>query len=163
MKITQALLQELFEYNPSVGKLINRRNRRQSRAGDEAGGVNSKGARRVKFGNEEYLTHRLVWMYVHGAWPSKFIDHVNGDPGDNRLSNLREATSSENSQNRHGISTQNTSGYRGVTQHKQSGKWQAVIGVARCSHYLGLFERPELAHQAYLSAKAHFHPFQPTL
>ena len=159
---TQERVRGLFEYNPDTGKLTNRVNRKQSRAGEEAGSFNSKGARRVKIDNCEHLVHRLIWLYVYGKFPNHQVDHVNGNPSDNRIANLREATSSENNQNRRQMGN-NTSGYRGVTKHKQTGKWQACICAAGRAIYLGLFTLPEQAHAAYLAAKAEMHPFQPTL
>lgn len=45
--------------------------------------------------------HRVIWLWVHRRWPKKgmVIDHINGDPADNRIENLREVTRSENSKN----------------------------------------------------------------
>lgn len=50
-------------------------------------------------------SHRAMWAYVHGRWPDGFLDHINGNPSDNRISNLREATRFQNAKNRrpHGI------------------------------------------------------------
>ena len=44
----------------------------------------------------KYLAHRLAWLYVTGSWPSQDIDHIDGDPTNNRFANLREVTHQEN-------------------------------------------------------------------
>jgi len=52
-----------------------------------------------------HLAHRLAWLYMAGAWPSGVIDHMNGDPSDNRWSNLRDVTQAENNANRRKVRT----------------------------------------------------------
>jgi hypothetical protein len=51
----------------------------------------------------KYSAHRLAWFYVHGKWPQSGIDHRNGDIGDNRIENLREATQAQNCANKRGL------------------------------------------------------------
>lgn len=80
--------------------------------------------------------------------PLIYVDHINGDTSDNRRRNLRLATNSQNQANRKKLPT-NTSGYRGVTWNKQSGKWQAQIKCNGQNYYLGLFQDPEIASLAY--------------
>jgi hypothetical protein len=73
---------------------------------------------------------------------------VDGNGLNNQRDNLRFATSGQNQQNRHFLST-NTSGYRGVTWNKKSNKWQAGIKFQEKSIHLGLFDTPEGAAYAY--------------
>ena len=63
-------------------------------------------------GGKMYLTYRLIFLMEHGYMP-KYVDHINGDPADNRIENLREATAMQNGTNR-GKQTNNTSGYKNV-------------------------------------------------
>jgi hypothetical protein len=72
------------------------------------------------------LAHRAAWAIVHGEWPSDQIDHVNGNPADNRLENLRIVTSRENSMNMK-ANSRNSSGVMGVCWNKANGKWRAHI------------------------------------
>jgi hypothetical protein len=105
--------------------------------------------------------HRLAWFYVHGEFPKCELDHINGVRDDNRISNLRECSRAENMQNA-GMFKTNTSGYTGVTWHKQRRKWAAQIWVNNKRMYLGLRESKEDAYALYLEAKAKYHTFQPT-
>lgn len=75
------------------------------------------------------------------------IDHINGDKLNNQRDNLRSAT---NSQNRANSKSKNKTGYKGVT--KKRNKWQAQINVDGQKIYLGTFDSPEEAHQAYIKA-----------
>lgn len=85
-----------------------------------------------------YLAHRVIWALVHGEWPTGQIDHINGNPFDNRLSNLREVESFENQRNMKRPS-HNTSGVCGVSWNAQHRKWQARINARRKTVMLGVF------------------------
>ena len=98
-----------------------------------------------KVGNifgRRYRAHRVIWAMTFGDWPTKEIDHINGDPADNRIVNLREVTSRENKMNmkaRKGT----RSGVMGVYPLKRtsgsSKKWAARIRVNDEEIYLGSF------------------------
>lgn len=105
---------------------------------------------------EMVLTHRVAWAIATGKWPTRNIDHINGIKNDNRLSNLREATTSENGMNR-GMQANNTSGYKGVSWCKYKRKWVATIRVNRVGKILGRFASPEDAYEAYCKAVKSFH------
>jgi hypothetical protein len=112
--------------------------------------LKSKNGERIYF----YRT-RIKTQYLHrliaGAKKSQRVDHVKGNTLDNRRSKLRIATQSQNLKNskKH---RDNTSGYKGVSWHKQCRKWVAQI----CNNYkhihLGLFDSPQEAHKAYKKA-----------
>ena len=103
----------------------------------------------------EVMLHREI-MGLSGSFP--LVDHIDGDPRNNLRSNLRVATGSQNTANRHVIAS--SCGYRGVTFHKSSGKWQAAIKVERKSIFLGLHSCIEDAARAYdLAAIEHFGEF----
>lgn len=111
----------------------------------------------VVFG-KAYGAHRLAWFYTHGKWPEHTLDHIDGDKTNNRISNLREATSAENSQNRKRGSKGSASGLIGVTPAPFD-KWMARICIGGKTKYLGHHLTPEDAHAAYLTAKRQYHPF----
>lgn len=94
--------------------------------------------------------HRVVYAVGHGVeMPDAFIDHINGDPCDNRLCNLRLVTASENSRNM--ATPLGRSGFRGAYR-VSSGKYQARIMKNKTTAYLGTFDTAEQAHEAYLRA-----------
>jgi hypothetical protein len=108
------------------------------RIGDAAGCSNWDRYRFIKIGGRLYQEHRLAWLWMKGQWPKNQIDHLNGDPGDNRFCNLRESTQSQNNANIR-FPSHNTSGFKGVSRNKSGGKWQVQIQVKGNSIYLGRY------------------------
>lgn len=100
---------------------------------------------------QSYLAHRIAWLYVHGEWPLKQIDHINGCRDDNRIANLREATAAQNIIN----SQRKRSGLRGV--QKRWGGYLAYIQHSGRQCYLGSFPTAEEAHAAYRDAARKLH------
>lgn len=103
-----------------------------------------------------YQAHRLAWLHMTGEWPSRLIDHIDLDPKNNRWSNLRLATTSQNMSNttapRH-----NTSGVKGVTWNKRHRKWQAQVQVDSKGYFLGLYDTIEEAAKARHEGAARLH------
>lgn len=104
----------------------------------------------------KYEVHRLIWLYMIGEWPKDQVDHRDTDKTNNRWSNLREATVAQNS---HNVSkrSRNKSGYKGVSKHTQTGRWEAKIAVSGKHKYLGLFANKEDAVAAYAAAASQMH------
>lgn len=125
----------LFDYKD--GKLIRKVNAGRGIQGSAAGSVNGRGYCQTTIHQKIYFVHRLIWLLHYQKMPF-MLDHINGDRLDNRIENLREVTSSENSQNR-SISSRNTSGIKGVSWFAQSCKWKATIMVNGVHNYLGLY------------------------
>lgn len=160
-ELTAERLRELLSYDPDSGLFRWRVTLCSSaRAGKIASCKDRHGYVRIGIHGESYRAHRLAWLYVHGEWPEDQIDHINGVRDANWIANLREASHTENQQN-HGLSRRNKSGHQGVVRHRQTGKWQAQIKAFGINRYLGLYETPEAASDAYQRAKAEMHPFQP--
>ena len=141
---------ELFHYEPETGNFFWRIAKAQRvRAGDLAGSLDSsQGYRKLCIDGKLYRAHRIAWLIVMGALPAGQIDHINGDRSDNRIANLREATNAENCRNAR-LRRDNSSGLKGVSYHKPSGKWRSRIGSDGCV-YLGYFDCPAAAHFAYI-------------
>jgi len=125
----------LFDYKD--GTLIRKVNAGRGIQGNAAGCVNGRGYLQTSIHQKTYFVHRLIWLLHYKKMPF-MIDHINGDRLDNRIENLREVTSSENSQNR-SIGSNNTSGIKGVSWFAQSCKWKATIMVNGVHNYLGLY------------------------
>lgn len=135
------------------GKLIWRTG---PRTGYEAGHSGRLGYRRVEVLKERLQTHRIIWAMTHGAWPAQWVDHKDGDPTNNRPSNLREASPAENTRNRKRPRT-NTSGVKGVCWEKNKRKWQVHIRVDGHKKFVGF--AADLTHGAamYADAAKRFH------
>ena len=100
---------------------------------------------------KKYLAHRVIFLHAHGYLPEE-VDHENGNPGDNRISNLRPATRSVNQRNKKKMSN-NTSGITGVSYNKASRKYEAKVKCYGKRHYLGMFATPEEAGQAVIAKR----------
>jgi hypothetical protein len=108
---------------------------------------------------ENYLAHRIAWAIHYGRWPDGLIDHIDGDPTNNRIDNLRVVDSTGNTRNQRRHS-RNTTGVTGVSYHRAAGKYWAQIGVRGEVKYLGLFDDLEAAAAARRQAEITygFHP-----
>ena len=155
--LTQARLKELLSYDPDTGIFvwIKSTDKRIS-IGAVAGIVNNRGYRRIKIDGKHRRAHRLAWLYVHGVWPDGELDHMNRDKLDNRISNLRIATRSENLQNTN-IRKNNTSGVKGVWLNKVRRKWVASVHINRKYKHLGHFNTIEEATAARQAAEKEFY------
>lgn len=160
--INHETLLQILTYNPRTGEfhwkqrganLFNksdkypfqgtakRWNKRYS--GKRAGTVFSSGGDRleekISIFNRTYLSHRLAWLYVYGDFPKDEIDHIDGNPTNNSIKNLRSATSQENKKNMCRPKT-NTSGVIGVGWRKCRKKWRATISLNNKQLHLGYFD-----------------------
>lgn len=156
--LTQERLKELLHYNPETGILVwisNSGSRGNYNAGAVAGGKHKCGYLHTHIDRKAYLIHRLAWLYVYGHFPPHHIDHINGVRCDNRISNLRLATESENAQNRRLPQKNNKIGMIGVSKHR--GRYRASISMNKKWHFLGSFDTSEEASKAYLKAKRLLH------
>lgn len=159
--LTRDRLKSLFSYDHETGAFSRLSSVGGSTTGTVAGGVNKTHKYRfLRVDGVRYPEHRLAWLYMTGSMPPDQIDHKDGNRANNRFSNLRLATYFQNSQNRP-VKSSNSSGYRGVTWHKNNQMYHARIMVNGRSHSLGYFHSPEEAHDAYLDAKRRLHRFQP--
>ena len=157
VEITQQALKERLAYCPDTGVFTYRVRSGTKRPGDVTGCLN-KGYLTVWVCGKLYGLHRLAWLYVHGVLPSREIDHINKNPSDNRIGNLRECEHAQNMQNKRRYAN-NTSGHTGVVWNKKSQRWQAQIHVAGRNNHLGFFQTKEAAITARLQAEPQYHPF----
>lgn len=146
------LLRKSFDYDIDSGILTRTRTNKVVKTLDAYGYI------QVGYLGKVYKAHRLIWAICYAKFPYGYIDHINGMRSDNRLCNLRDVSKQENSHNQKKPNKRNTSGYLGVCRNKKLNKWQSEISVNGRSIYLGLFNTPEEAHQAYLEAKKIYHP-----
>lgn len=157
--LTKERADEVFTYDKATGKIywkvqLNAR----GPIGSIAGTAREDNYRSIKVDGFSYLTHRVVWLLETGSFPKDglCIDHINGDPSDNRFENLRVVTYMENSHNRDIRNKRAGKSRLGV--YKVSNKFGAQISVNYTSIYLGLFDTHEAASRAYWEAKEQYFP-----
>lgn len=137
-------LMETLEFNKyftyDSGLLISRR------TNDVAGYIRDDNYIVVNFQGRNYLSHRIIWELFNGKVPDGYIvDHIDGNPGNNDIQNLRLATVSENVSNSIGRGSLP----KGVTYTK--GKYQAQISFKGTNIYLGRYSTPDEAEEVYKS------------
>lgn len=144
----------LLAYDPATGALTWLSNGRSATRG------HPKGYLCVTVAGKTYLAHRVAWLMVNGDWPKHQIDHLNGIRNDNRIANLRDVEGRVNYQNQRAARSNNKScGLLGVTWDKSRNAWKASIRAHDGSNrFLGRFNDPFVAHQAYLTVKRDLHP-----
>lgn len=127
MIITQIHLKELLEYNPETGfwrwkKCVGNR-----KTGWFNGSRMANGYYCLRLENTTYYAHKLAWLYVHGTEP-EIVDHIDNIKSNNKLSNLRSATKSQNMMNSR-TRIDNVSGHRGISWDKSTEQYHAFINL----------------------------------
>lgn len=147
-------LRKLLRYEPETGRLYWRERDKEAFTS-----TSTDGYRCGAIWRRTLLAHRVIWAMQHDAWPEGEIDHINGTPDDNRISNLRDVTHLDNMVNRK-RPRNNKSGFMGVHWHRRKEVWRATIRVAGKSHHLGSFDNFEEACYARKQAEREFgyHP-----
>ena len=157
--LTQEMLMSVVSYSEETGLFTWKGNRgRYYRGGKVSGHKDKKGYVSISMFGFSYRAHRMAWLYVHGSWPERQIDHINGEKSDNRISNLRDVGYELNSQNKLSAMKTSKSGLIGVYFDKSHNKWRGEIIANGRRYRLGRFKTAEEAHSAYLGAKAVLHP-----
>ena len=169
--LTAEYLRSILDYDPETG-LFTWRERpdtdlpwNRKYAGKRAGTLRSYSAGKpgkyvvIMINGKNYLAHRLAWLWVKGEWPPGDLDHRDGNGANNAIENLRPAACWQNLANQ-GLSRANTTGFKGVTLRKSTGRYVAQIHVHGKNRHLGYFDSPEEAHAAYRkAAREHFGEF----
>lgn len=158
--LTAQRLRELLHYDPETGAftwLVDRQG--HAKAGDVAGCRRSDGYIRMKVDQHGVWAHRLAWFWVHGDWPEQVIDHINGDPSDNRIANLRDVPAATNSQNvKEGRKRKGRGTLLGAHWSVTWNRWKSSINVGGKLRHIGWFGTEVEAHNAYVEAKRRLHP-----
>lgn len=160
-ELTHARICEALHYEPTTGVFTWAIKRKGTKGiGRVAGGLDADGYWRIKINYQEIKAHRLAWMYVYGVWPQCELDHINHSKTDNRISNLREVSRSENLQNRPMLKN-NLSGYRGVHWEADRKRWRASIAIGGKQRIIGRYVDRHAAYAAYCAAAAVSHTHNP--
>jgi hypothetical protein len=152
-------LREVVNYDPETGIFTRRLQGRGTRVGRALGTPHGDGYLTICIDGRNRYAHRMAWLYMTGDHPSAEVDHENNAHADNRWSNLRLATTSENIQNQVRAHRDSLTGILGVTFDKQRGLYASSIIIDRRKLHLGRFATAEDARSAYIAAKRELHPF----
>lgn len=158
MMPSQEEINKLLRYEPDTGEFfwrVNRGRHGRNWAGSRTGSDRGDGYIRLIIGSRRYFAHRVAWLLVHGTEPEGEVDHINGNPSDNRISNLRIATHAQNISNS-GKRKNNTSGFKGVSRGRTTG-FRATIFLHGKQIHLGSFVTKEEAYAAYCKAARDLH------
>jgi HNH endonuclease/AP2 domain len=140
-------LAERVAYDPATGVFRWKASKYRSRIGTVAGRRHLSGHISIEVNGKTYYAHRIAWLFMTGQWPKDEIDHIDGDPSNNRFDNLREATHAQNLANRRN----RRPGLKGASFDKKLGKWQSYIHPQGRKQSLGYFNTAEEAHAAYVA------------
>jgi len=150
--LTQEYLKSILDYDLDTGIFtwkVSKANR--TKVGDVAG-WSYNGYREIEINNKAYKAHRLAWLYVYGEMPKNLVDHIDGNRSNNKISNLREATYQENSENYKTPKT-NKSGVKNVSWYKSLNKWVVSISIRKTKKTVGYYDDLELAELVAIEAR----------
>jgi hypothetical protein len=156
--LTPQRAQELLAYDRLSGALTWKNARGSRAAGSLAGCLRHDGYVLLRIDGVRYPAHRVAWLLHYGAWPCGGIDHINRNPADNRIENLRDVSRAGNQQNQQRAQRTNTVGKLGVSPSPKSTGYRARIFVKGKEKHIGVFDTPDEAHRAYIKAKRKHHP-----
>lgn len=151
LDIQRAHLFEVLHYDSESGIFMWKARSGSRAAGKRAGSIcKDTGRRVIQVNGNRVRASRLAWFYVYGAWPEGELDHADCNVLNDAISNLRDCTRTQNAGNIRRPKS-NTSGFKGVSLIKSSGKYRATIKINRKSVWLGSFHDPRKAHEAYVA------------
>jgi hypothetical protein len=148
------LLKERFEYVD--GELLHKTSLGGAKKGQRVGKPDKDGYLITTVQRKAYRVHRIIFFMHHGYVP-EMLDHIDNNPLNNRIENLRPATYSQNNLNR-GKTKINKTGYKGVFWRPSEKKFIAKLGFNNKKIFLGSFDDPKLAHEAYCAAAKRYAP-----
>ncbi len=144
--ITIQRLKELVTYDAETGCFAWVRRMRGVKPGRAPGHLAAHGYWTIRLDQRPYYAHRLAWLYMTGEWPALEVDHINGNPSDNRWTNLRAADRTQNVVNRP-RRRDSSSGFKGVYRAR-SGRFTCQVRIDGKARHLGTFDTAEEAFAA---------------
>lgn len=164
------LLRELLNYAPDTGTFIWRERRPEHFtataqrtpgwlcrwwntrfANTQAGSYDPNQYLLIRVNGTDYRAHRIAWVMSYDSEP-EFIDHINGNPTDNRLVNLRSVSQADNAKNAK-RRADNQSGVTGVSYFSPKNTWRARINYKGATITLGYYRSKEEAIAARKAAE----------
>ena len=154
--LTQEELKKFLDYDMETGIFTWKIKRKRVNAGDIAGTCKLNGYLQIMINYKFYLCHRLAWLYIYGEFPNGILDHIDGNRANNKIFNLRQATSRQNNINAK-LSKRNTSGVKGVYWHTQNKKWYAQININGKNKHIGFFNDIDSAKKSVMETREKYH------
>lgn len=125
--LMESKISKAFRYDSETGNIYWKIARGiHHSSGALAGCLDAHGYVIVRLNGKGYKAHRLAWLLYYGKWPLGLLDHINGIKSDNRILNLREASSQQNAQNRK-VCNDSTTGIKGLYRNPKSNGWRACV------------------------------------
>ena len=148
-------IKKRLRYEPDTGLLYWTEATNKQFRNKVAGAVNKRGHVHINCKGKQMQAHRIAWLLTYGEWPKNGIEHIDKNPRNNRIANLRDIDKCSIEQNNDKPLSNNKTKLLGVSRfHK---KWRAQIQFDGFHKYLGSFDTPEMAHEAYMEAKKKYH------
>ena len=144
-----------LRYDPETGHLFWIKRGPRRNLVNPAGCLNHDGHKKVGVLGVICQAHRLAWLLHHKKWPYAYLDHINGNRGDNRISNLREVSIAQNMQNKE--VKKKGKALPGTYYRSKKGKYEANIWINRKRIWLGIYDTEISAHKAYLEGVKKYH------
>lgn len=160
---TPVYLKECLEYDHKLGTFSWKHRKDMSKqwngrfSGKAAFNTTNKVGYKVgTINSKKLLAHRVAWAIHYGEWPEYLIDHIDGNPINNRINNLRNASKSTNGMNR-GAQRNNESGVKGVYYDTSRGKWVAQLSSNGKRVLMRRFDSMDDAIKAHQAASSVYH------
>lgn len=152
-------LKDQVSYDPKTGILTRQRKPNKSKAmlGPIKGTKKDEGHLKVAIDGVEKYLHQIAWYLHYGTWPTEIIDHIDGDPTNNKINNLRLVTKHENVLNQRRAHKTNRSGLLGAHWIEEKKKFHSSIWFKNKKYNLGYYDTAQAAHEAYVQAKRNLH------
>lgn len=164
-----AFLRQIFDYDPETGSIVHKERpksffKREAdwkswntrRKGKSALVPTVHGYFVVPIGLNQFPAHRVAFKLFHGIDPPPVLDHANGIRNDNRISNIRPSTQSQNMMNK-GAQINSKTGVKGVSFEPVTRRYKVNIRANGKLIHVGRFETIEQAGAAYEEASRKLH------